>query len=357
MRAFSEQNHECLDKAHFRWYRMVGTTRLVEQPARAEGLRQAAQRHRKIRVVAPPAPPTIAGMSTGRASRLPVGDYDRVGTALEYLDRNRRHPVPLADLAGVVGLSPFHFQRLFTRWAGISPKRFARYLQLDDARLLLRDARSILEASYEVGLSGPGRLHDLFVSIEGVTPGEFKTGGEGLTIRIGEHPSPFGRCLIGLTERGICWLSFAGAERDGPAELRSTWPAATIRRDARATGAIAARVFAAHQAEQGQLLRLLVGGTNFQTKVWEALIRIPAGQVTTYAGLARQIGRPAAARAVGNAVAANPVSYLIPCHRVIRSLGVVGDYRWGTRRKRTMIAWEGLRVTELPADDGARPPR
>jgi len=286
----------------------------------------------------------MARMITRQQSTQRVSDYDRIGAALSYLDRHRRQPVPLAGLADVLGLSPFHFQRLFTRWAGISPKRFARYLQLNDARLLLRDARSVLDTTLDVGASSPGRLHDLFMSIDAVTPGEFKSGGAGLTIAVGEHPSPFGRCLLGVSPRGICWLSFAGAERDGMEELQATWPAATIRNDAKTTGSVAARIFPPRPQPASRPLRLLVGGTNFQVKVWEALIRVPPGCLTTYADLGVRIGHPTAARAVGNAVAANPISYLIPCHRVIRSMGIVGDYRWSPQRKEAMIAWEALRA-------------
>ncbi len=310
----------------------------------------SACRHRKIRVVAVSRSPIIARMVSKTKSRRRPNDYERIRAALEYLNRNRRHPVPLAELADTLGLSQFHFQRMFTRWAGISPKRFARYLQLNDARFLLRDARSILEATYDLGLSSPGRLHDLFVSIDAVTPGEFKSGGRGLAIRIGEHTSPFGRCLIGVSQRGVCWLSFTGTEHDNLAQLRMTWPAATLRHDSEATGRIAARVFAQGMRRVSQPLRLFVGGTNFQLKVWEALIRIPQAQVTTYADLAERIGRPNAARAVGNAVAANPISYLIPCHRVIRSMGVAGEYRWGPQRKQAMIAWDALRAGNIPSE-------
>ncbi|MBN2560029.1 MAG: methylated-DNA--[protein]-cysteine S-methyltransferase [Phycisphaerae bacterium] len=288
-------------------------------------------------------------VSKNEARRRP-SDYERIRAALEYLNRNRRRPVPLAELADTLGLSQFHFQRLFTRWAGISPKRFARYLQLNDARTLLRDARSILDATYDAGLSSPGRLHDLFVSIDAVTPGEFKSGGSGLTIRFGEHTSPFGRCLIGISQRGICWLSFTDSERDGLVELGTTWPAATIRRDSNATGKIAARVFKPSSPSSSPPLRLLVGGTNFQLKVWEALIRIPPAYLTTYTDLGGQIGHPNAARAVGNAVAANPISFLIPCHRVIRRMGVVGEYRWGSQRKQAMIAWEALGGGDTPRE-------
>ncbi|MBU0640715.1 MAG: methylated-DNA--[protein]-cysteine S-methyltransferase [Planctomycetes bacterium] len=274
-----------------------------------------------------------------------VSDYDRIGEALRYLDRNRRRTVPLGELAAAVGFSAFHFQRLFSRWTGISPTRLSRYLQLDDARALLRDARSVLDTTYAVGLSSPGRLHDLFVSIDAVTPGEFKTGGRGLTIDVGEHDSPFGRCLIGVTGRGICWLSFAGecGGLDGREQLHDSWPAATVRHKSSATAPLAAVLFRDRRPRARPPLKLLVGGTNFQLKVWEALIRIPPGSLVTYADVARAIGRPTAARAVGNAVGANRISYLIPCHRVIRSMGIVGEYRWGRNRKRTMIAWEAAR--------------
>jgi AraC family transcriptional regulator of adaptative response/methylated-DNA-[protein]-cysteine methyltransferase len=276
----------------------------------------------------------------------PPGDYERIAEALRYLEDNRRRAVPLTELADAVGLSPFHFQRLFTRWVGVSPKRFASYLRLDDARALLRDARSVLDTTYEVGLSSPGRLHDLFVSIDAVTPGEFKAGGAGLTIETGRHDSPFGRCRIGLTGRGICWLSFGeeGEIDGGPDPIREAWPAATLREDRKATAAVAARLFRSRPGRAGRAQKLLVRGTNFQVKVWEALVRIPPGKLATYAQVAEAIGQPGSARAVGNAAAANRIAYLIPCHRVVRSLGVPGGYRWGTERKRAMIAWEVARA-------------
>jgi len=272
-----------------------------------------------------------------------VSDYDRIAATIRFLDEHRTPQPRLRDVADAAGLSEFHFQRLFTRWAGISPKRFAQLLTIDGARALLRQSRSLLDAALELGLSGPSRLHDLFVTIDAVTPGEYKGGGGGLRIKFGMHESPFGSCLIGVTGRGICWLSFADghAARDGLTELRETWPAAELVRNPRATAAIAGRVFRVRRTERGAPLRLLVGGTNFQLKVWEALIGIPPGRVATYGELAKAIGQPHAARAVGHALAANPISYLIPCHRVIRGLGVVGNYRWGTPRKQAMLAWEG----------------
>jgi len=277
-----------------------------------------------------------------------AADYRRISAALSFLQRHRRRPVPLAEVAAAVGLSPFHFQRLFTRWTGISPKRFAQYLKLDDARALLRTDASLLEAACWLGLSGPSRLHDLFVTLEAVTPGEYKSGGAGVTIAVGEHDTPFGDCLLGLTPRGLCWLSFVDAcGPDGPeADLRAAWPAATLRTDRAATAAVAARIFAPPGLGRDRVVRVLVRGTNFQIKVWEALLRIPPGRLATYHDVAVAIGRPTAARPVGNAVGRNPVAFVIPCHRVIRSLGILGNYGGGAERKQAMIAWEAARYGE-----------
>ncbi len=291
---------------------------------------------------------TLFNMTAKRQQRQAMHDYDRIGQALRYLDSHREHPVRLAELARNLELSEFHFQRLFTRWAGISPKRFGRYLQIADARALLRDARSILDTSLEIGLSSPSRLHDLFVSVDAVSPGEFKSGGEGLDITYGEHSSPFGACLVALTPRGICWLSFADDERDGLKELMGTWPAATFRHCPRETRTTVEAIFSGATTSRRRQFRLVVSGTNFQVKVWEALIAIPPGTLVTYSQLSHLLGSPKAARAVGNAVAANPISYLIPCHRVIRSMGIAGNYRWGPERKRLMIAWEDVRC-DTPA--------
>lgn len=275
----------------------------------------------------------------------PSSDYERIAVAMDYLERNRTGSPRLRDVAEAVGLSEFHFQRLFTRWAGISPKRFSQVLTISHARALLRQSSSVLQVSHDVGLSGAGRLHDLFVTIDAVTPGEYKRGGAGLCIEYGEHDSPFGQCLIGATGRGICWLSFTDASdpHDGLSQLRATWPAAELVRKPQATANIAARAFAPRRRMPRQPLRILLGGTNFQLKVWEALIRIPPGRLVTYGDIAAAIGHPDAPRAVGNAVAANRVSFLIPCHRVIRNLGIVGHYRWGRTRKKALIAWESTR--------------
>ena len=250
----------------------------------------------------------------------------------------------LDDVAREAGLSPHHFQRLFRRWAGISPKRFSQYLTLDYAKAQLEASASILDAAYDAGLSGPSRLHDLFVTYEAMSPGAFKAGGAGVDIAYGVHPSPFGPCFVGRTERGICALGFAdgdGGNGDAVrAEFQRRWPAARFDEDRNATAAVVARLFDGQPAAGEEPLRLAVWGTNFQLKVWEALLRIPSGRITSYRALSRALGVPRGARAVGGAVAANPISYLIPCHRVIRRTGRISNYEWGPARKRVMLGWE-----------------
>ncbi|MFH1603139.1 MAG: methylated-DNA--[protein]-cysteine S-methyltransferase [Pseudomonadota bacterium] len=240
-----------------------------------------------------------------------------------------------------MGLSEFYFQRLFLRWAGISPKRFLQFQTAQEAKRVLRESGDLLDASYRSGLSGPGRLHDLIVNAEGVSPGEYKRRGEGLAISWGVHASPFGDCLLALTPRGVCALEFLDpkTEDDALARLRSRWEKAQLVHAPQITADVAARIFKSGSGPQAPL-GLVVRGTNFQIKVWEALLRIPPGRMTTYAALAESVGQPRAARAVGSAVAANPIGYLIPCHRVIRSTGAFGDYRWGPLRKRVLLARE-----------------
>ncbi len=274
-------------------------------------------------------------------------DYARIEAAIRYLEAHFREQPTLDEVAGAAGLGPHHFQRLFRRWAGISPKRFGQFLTLDYARAQLEASASLLDAAYDAGLSGPSRLHDLFVTYEAMSPGAFKRGGAGVDIAWGVHPSPFGPCFVGLTGRGLCALGFAegeGAEAVGAvrAEFEGRWPAARFREDADATAPLAARVFGG-QAGGNEPLRLVACGTNFQLKVWEALLRIPPGRVTSYQALARALGLPRSARAVGGAVAANPISYLIPCHRVIRRTGRISNYEWGPARKRVMLGWEAAR--------------
>lgn len=270
-----------------------------------------------------------------------TADADRVERAIRYLNEHYRRQPTLDAVAGAIGLSPYHFQRLFKRWAGITPKRFVQFLTVEHAKAALREGRTVLDASYDAGLSGPGRLHDLFVSVEAVTPGEFRTEGRGLTMQWGIAPSPFGRCLLAQTERGVTHLSFVGSRTDGVlrGELGRQWRDADLVRSDAAVGALAERIFTPRPGDRTPIT-LAVRGTNFQLQVWQALLRIPPRMLVSYGDVARVINHPDAVRAVASAVARNPVAYLIPCHRVIRSTGAFGAYRWGADRKQAMIAWE-----------------
>ena len=283
-------------------------------------------------------------------------DYARIESAILYLEERFRDQPSLDDVAREAGLSPHHFQRLFRRWAGISPKRFSQFLTLDYAKAQLEASASILDAAYDAGLSGPSRLHDLFVTYEAMSPGAFKQGGDGVVISYGVHPSPFGPCFVGQTQRGICALGFADDQesdtRTVRAEFEHRWPAARFREDRAATEPVVARIFDGQQASGVEPLRLALCGTNFQLKVWEALLRIPPGRITSYHALAQALGLPRSARAVGGAVAANPVSYLIPCHRVIRRSGRISNYEWGQSRKRVMLGWEAARFGSDDPDAG-----
>ena len=265
--------------------------------------------------------------------------HDAVARAIALLVERRDDPPDLATLAAEAGLHPHHFQRVFSRWVGISPKRFAQYLRLDHARRLLSAPTSLLDAALDTGLSGPSRLHDLFVTCEAMTPGDWKARGAGLVIRWGVHSSPFGRCIVGITDRGVCWFSFVtGDEAAAVAEFAGEWPGAELVRDQDGTAAVVARMFA--PIAEGPPLPVLLRGTNCQVKVWEALLSIPPGRVASYGDVAATIGRPSASRAVGGAVGSNPVSVLIPCHRVIRASGIIHNYRWGAAKKQALLAWE-----------------
>lgn len=312
-------------------------------------------------------------------------DYLRVEKAIRFLEDRRPDQPTLAEVADHVGVSPSHLHRTFRRWAGVTPKRFLQYLTVEHARALLEASRPVLETAYETGLSGGGRLHDHFVQVEAVTPGQVQSGGRGLVIRTGVHPSPFGPALLGATDRGVCFLAFLEPGNEGAAadpvprprsgpdalvsvtgeealdDLRRRWPEAEVRHDPEATAPLARRAFAPLGDDDVEVpLPLHLRGTNFQIQVWRALLRIPEGRLTTYGDLARLLERPDAARAVGSAVGANPVAYLIPCHRVIRSTGEFGAYRWGGARKRAMLGREtggcspGGRGD--PADLAKRPP-
>jgi AraC family transcriptional regulator of adaptative response/methylated-DNA-[protein]-cysteine methyltransferase len=270
-------------------------------------------------------------------------DYVRVERAIRYVAANRRRQPELSEIAASAHLSEYHFQRLFRRWAGISPKRFLQFLTKEDAKRRLRDSASVLDAALESGLSGSGRLHELLVECEAVTPGEVRRRGAGIEIRYGYHPTPFGVCLLAATARGICGLRFVGPAGRA-AEFRALageWPDARWIRDPERTEALATRALTGlpRQSAQGPV-RLHLRGTNFQIKVWEALLRLPEGSVTTYSALARSIGHPGAARAVGSATGSNPIALLIPCHRVLRSVGDLAGYRWGEPRKQAMLTWE-----------------
>lgn len=284
-----------------------------------------------------------------------AGDYRRVERAIRFLEENFRRQPGLGEVARAVGLSDFHFHRLFTRWAGISPKRFLQFLTAEHARALLRESSTVLDAAYDSGLSGPGRLHDLIVHVYAVTPGELKGDGAGLTIRYGTHPSPFGDCFLATTEKGVCSLSFLPGRGDGEAvgELRAQWGRATLVPDREGTRAVADRIFSPSRRRDVRSVNAVVRGTNFQVRVWEALVRIPPGFAASYGEIAARIGAPGAARAVGNAVAGNPVAFLIPCHRVLRKSGLFGDYRWGSARKQSILAWEAARYRMRDPEAGA----
>jgi len=233
-------------------------------------------------------------------------------------------------------------QRLFTRWAGLSPKAFLQAVTLDHARTLLRDSASILDTAYEVGLSGPGRLHDLFVTHEGMTPGSYKLGGKGLTLRFGFHDCPFGRALVMITDQGLAGLAFAddGQEKDTLLDMQSRWPGAAYIEDWLRTKPYADRIFKPENWRKDQPLRVVFIGSDFEIRVWETLLRIPLGKRSTYSDVAAHIGKPNAARAVGSAVGRNPVSFVVPCHRVLGKSGSLSGYHWGLTRKRAILGWE-----------------
>jgi AraC family transcriptional regulator of adaptative response/methylated-DNA-[protein]-cysteine methyltransferase len=275
-------------------------------------------------------------------------DYERVARAIGYLrDRATQQP-QLEEVADHVGLSPFHFQRLFTSWAGVSPKRFLQYLTVEHAKVLLAADTTVLETTYATGLSSPSRLHDLFVATEAVTPGEYKSGGAGLQIGYGFADTPFGRCLVGTTTRGVVALAFGNDEMAAVAALRADWFGATLAADDAVAAEVVTRAFAPHAGDRAPL-RLLLRGTNFQIQVWRALLEIPFGDRASYGAVARRVGNETGARAVGNAVGANPIGYLIPCHRVIRADGHPGGYRWGSARKTTILGWERAQIAAADA--------
>ena len=266
-------------------------------------------------------------------------NYNRVAEAINYLHTNFKQQPDLATVAQQVHLSPQHFQRMFKDWAGVSPKKFMQFLSLDYLRERIYDLPNVQEAADIVGFSAQSRVYDLFVTMEAVTPQEYKTFGQGLTIHYGFHDTPFGECLIAKTERGICALAFVDEESKATelTDFKTKWQRASLIADDKATADIAQQIF---NSQSSAKVHLLVKGTNFQVKVWEALLNIPAGAVTTYQHIAQTIDNPKAVRAVGTAIGRNPVALLIPCHRVIRKSGEINQYRWGSTRKKAMIGFE-----------------
>ncbi len=279
--------------------------------------------------------------------RMPVmSDYERIERAMTYMSEHAATQPTLAEVAAHVHLSPFHFQRVFCRWAGTTPKRFLQALTLERGKRMLKDEHSLMDIAHATGLSGGARLHDHFVTLEAVTPGECRRGGQGVAIRYGVHDTPLGTMLVTVTGRGICRMGFLGdrSVADVLAELRREWPKGELRRSESATSYVIDALFSERAARPPGPLSLHVAGTNFQVAVWRALLRIPPGRLATYSQIARSLGDPQAARAVGNAVGANPVALVIPCHRVIQKSGAIGGYRWGVARKQMVQTWEHVRA-------------
>jgi AraC family transcriptional regulator of adaptative response/methylated-DNA-[protein]-cysteine methyltransferase len=274
-------------------------------------------------------------------------DYEVVRRAIGHIRGHWREQPEVEAIAEAAGVTPTELHHLFRRWAGLTPKAFLQALTLDGARNLLRDSASVLDATYEVGLSGPGRLHDLFVTHEAMSPGEWKSGGEGLTIAYGFHPSPFGRALVMVTERGLAGLAFAdpGEEQAMLADMKSRWTKASYVENTARTAPVAQRIFDPSQWKPQQPLRVVLIGTDWEVRVWDALLQIPMGRLATYSGIAKKICTPAAARAVGAAVGKNPVSFVVPCHRVVGKSGDLTGYHWGITRKRAMLGWEAGQVS------------
>jgi AraC family transcriptional regulator, regulatory protein of adaptative response / methylated-DNA-[protein]-cysteine methyltransferase len=275
-----------------------------------------------------------------------AADYDIVRRAIAYISQHWRAQPEIEAIADAAGVTASELHHLFRRWAGLTPKAFLQAITLDRARMLLRDSASVLDAAYEVGLSGPGRLHDLFVTHEAMSPGEWKSGGAGLTIRYGFHPSPFGSALVMATERGLAGLAFAdaGEEAAALADMQRRWPGARYLEDAPATAALARRVFDPGEWRAERPLRVVLIGTDWEVRVWEALLKIPMGRAITYSDIAANVCTIKAARAVGAAVGKNPISFVVPCHRVIGKSGDLTGYHWGLTRKRAMLGWEAGQV-------------
>ena len=287
---------------------------------------------------------------TARVLHPATADYLLVRQAIGFLTEHWNTHPSLDELADALGLSATHCQKLFKRWCGLSPKEFVQAIALDHARALLDGAASVLETAHEVGLSGGGRLHDLFVSYEAMSPGEYKRRGDGLEISYGFHGSPFGDALLMATPRGLCGLAFvnedAGEGRtEALADMTTRWPKATYIEAADAMAGFATEIFGRHKTSVKDPVRLVLIGSDFEVRVWQTLLRIPMGQAVSYQHIAKHMGQPTASRAVGSAVGRNPISFVVPCHRVLRGDGTLGGYHWGLTRKRALIGWETGRVT------------
>lgn len=297
------------------------------------------------------ASPNIQSMSFEKSSSA---DYARIETAISQILAERETPPSLEALATRAGLSPFHFQRVFKRWAGVSPKQFASYLSVTYAKEALERSAPILDAALDTGLSGSSRLHDLFVSVEAMTPGEYKTQGRDLVIRHGVVDVPFGRALFLMTMRGVCGIDFIDGDDTAALDrAKRNWPLSHFEPDETAANKVAGCIFdAANTRDSDRMPRLLLRGTNFQLQVWSALLRVPEGGIASYGDIAKTIGKPKASRAVGAALAANTIAYAIPCHRVLRATGLFKSYRWGAARRWAMLGWEAARCS---ANYNARP--
>lgn len=273
-------------------------------------------------------------------------NYERIAVAIDYIREHFKAQPTLDEIAAQIHLSPFHFQRLFTEWAGVSPKKFLQYISLEHAKKMLKENQaSLFETAFDTGLSGTSRLHDLFVNIEGMTPGEYKNGGENLSIHYSYAETPFGNVLVGSTAKGICYMAFAEDEKSGFAELLKAFPKAQFQQMTDLIQQNALQIFS-HDWSKLEKIKLHLKGTEFQIKVWETLLKIPTGKLATYGMIARHIEKPTASRAVGTAIGDNPVAFLIPCHRVIQSAGTVGQYHWGSTRKTAIIGWEAARTDD-----------
>jgi len=275
-----------------------------------------------------------------------ASDYESVRRIIAFISERWRDQPSLEAMAAHAGLSTTHVHHLFRRWCGLTPKAFLQAITLDNAKALLADSASVLDATYEVGLSGPSRLHDLFVTHEAMTPGDFKSGGAGVTMSFGFHPSPFGEAILVATERGLAGLGFVddGDREAALADMRRRWPKADYAEDAAATAPLAHRIFDPLSWHSEQPLRVVLIGTDFEVRVWQTLLRIPLGRATTYSEIASRVGKPSAARAVGAAVGKNPISFVVPCHRVLGRSGALTGYHWGLTRKQAILGWEAGRL-------------